>query len=136
MEKFIRELRAAKLRGVDVSKVFVENQEQTELLKVKSFGLRLSIIWVFAAPTLLPIMEAVFEYNHIKVQVPHDLLYWSCGMGFVSILAFGFDLIDLSSLWRGVVRYVKPLEKPKKNPEEITGTHITYRHTDDADGDV
>jgi hypothetical protein len=136
MEKFIRELRAAKNRGVNVSKIFVEDEERLALMHTKTFGLRLAILWVFFAPVALVAFEAFCIERGLQVSVPHDLVYWTCGMGFVSILAFGFDLVDLAALWRGVVRFIRPmpLDKTEHTDQSITVKIVVP--SDEADGDV
>lgn len=135
MEKFIRELRAAKNRGVDVSKVFVEDEEKLELLHVRAFGLRLAIVWTFFAPVALVLFETFCMSQHLQVNIPHDLIYWTCGMGFISILAFGYDLIDIVSLWHGVVRFIRPSAQIEKGKPDQTIT-LKILPTDEADGDV
>jgi hypothetical protein len=102
MRRFLRELREAKRRGVNVVKIFHEEElaeeEKKELAHVRSFGLKLAVIWVFFAPIALVVFEVYCEANALKVSVPHDLIYWTCATGFISILAFGYDLIDIRTL--------------------------------------
>lgn len=123
MRRFLKELREAKARGVNVDKVFREEdlaeEEKKELAHVRSFGLKLAIIWVFFAPIALVVFEAYCSANSLKVDIPHDLIYWTCATGFVSILAFGYDLIDLGALLRGAVRLLPWL---KKSDDDSDGT--------------
>lgn len=107
MERFIRELKAAKRRGVDVDKVFVENKVR-ELESILFMGVRIvallcSVVGVFLAPAGVIYAQIYIAEHNLQedVSVPSGLIHWISAIGFMSILATGFPLIDLPSLLKG-----------------------------------
>jgi len=128
VKKFIRELRAAKKRGVDVVGIFVEVEEEIWLGRVKVFGLFMSIVSVFLTPLAIILIDLYCALHHINILIPRDLAYWLCGMGFVSILAFGYDLVDLR-------RYLPAFLQKALTPveEQRITLQLLPIHADDAD---
>lgn len=114
MERFIKELKAAKRRGVDVDSVFVENKvremEATLFMGVRILALACSVLGVFLGPVCVIAAQIYIAEHHLQkeVTIPSDLIHWLSAIGFMSILATGFPLIDLPALIRG---------KPPQDPE-------------------
>jgi len=128
VKKFIRELRAAKKRGVDVVGIFVEVEEEIWLGRVKVFGLFMSIVSVFLTPSAIILIDLYCAMHHVNILIPRDLAYWLCGMGFVSILAFGYDLVDIR-------RYLPSFLQKALTPveEQRITLQLLPIHADDAD---
>jgi|SRR5882724_5999667 len=122
-KEFILDIKRAKRNGVDVAGVFLEVREQVMLAWVRMFGLMLGIIWVFLCPILIPLYRIYCFKSGLEYTLPEWYYYWPCAVGLVSILAFGFNLVDPRTLKR-----VKTEQQFLKR--------ISLVHTDDSDGDV
>lgn len=97
--EFILALKKAKRYGVNVAKIFVECEEALLLMRVRVLGLVCSILWVFFCPAAIVALKLYVAIHKLDdIEIPEDLAYWTCALGFVSILAFGYDLIDLQKL--------------------------------------
>jgi hypothetical protein len=107
VEKFIRELKAAKRRGVDVDKVFVENRvretEEMLFMGVRIFALLCSVAGVFLGPAFVIAAQVYVAEHHLQgdVKIPSELVHWMCCIGLMSILSTSFPLIDIWPLIKG-----------------------------------
>lgn len=107
MERFLKELKSAKRRGVNVDSVFVENKvREIELMLfmgVRILALACSVLGVFLGPAFVIAAQIYVVEHHLQaeVRIPSDLIHWLSAIGFMSILATGFPLIDLPALIRG-----------------------------------
>ncbi len=133
MEKFIRELRAAKKRGVNVDDVFASEQERLMLYRIKMFGVGFSIVWSLSAPILVILLKFFCVANNIEhAWIPVDVTYWLCGISLLSMIAFAFNLIDLNDFMPRL-----PFRNRDENPKpELDYLFMPDHHTDDSDGDV
>lgn len=101
MEKFIRDLKAAKRRKVDVDKVFVENKvhetEEMLFMGVKIFALLCSVLGVFLGPAFVIAAQVYVAERHLQndVRIPSDLAHWMCCIGMLSILSTSFPVMDI-----------------------------------------
>lgn len=96
-EKFIRALRQAKRDGVDVDEVFAGERERVMMAKVRIFGVAFYMVWGMVAPPFIIVVKAMLI--HFKLEhswVPVDLTYWICGVSFLSVIAFAFNLVDIN----------------------------------------
>jgi hypothetical protein len=111
---FVIAIKRAKRSGVDVAGIFLEVREQVMLAWVRAFGLMLGILFVFICPLLIP----AYKVFCFRIGMAYDLnewfYYWPCIVGIVSIIAFGFDLVDPRSLKRVVMR-----QPPDDQPPHI-----------------
>lgn len=96
-ERFIRELRRAKADNVDVDRTFIHTFEARLLALVRVFSVALSVVWCFIGPPATVWMIIVCHREGIDTRdIPLPLVYWTCqALGFVSVLAFGFDLVKV-----------------------------------------
>lgn len=96
-QEFIRHLRQSKNKGVDVDREFVHMKEAVWLSAARVFGVVVSILWSFLGPPATIWMIIVCKREGVDVSgIPLSLVYWTCQcIGFVSILAFGFDLVKV-----------------------------------------
>lgn len=127
-ERFIRALRQAKAEGVDVDEIFSGEKERILLANVKVFGVGVSIIWGLAAPLAIMFLKLWCITNHIEHHwIPVDLSYWMALVGWLSMMAFAFNLIDLND-------YIPRLPIKKSREEHLD---ILFAPADDgAQGDV
>lgn len=98
--RFRRAIERAKSEGVDVDEYFVEMKEKVALAYVRCVGLSMSIAAVFYAPKYILDLRIQCLREHLDVKIPEDMVYWACLVGFLSILAFGFDLVDPRTLFK------------------------------------
>lgn len=107
-QKFVIAIKRAKRDGVDVAGMFLEVEERRALAWVRAFGLMLGVIWIFFSPLVVP----AYKVLCFRLQMPYDLpewfYYWPPAIGIVSILAFGYDLIDPRTLRRITGKDVPP----------------------------
>jgi len=130
-EKFIRALRQAKRDGVNVDDVFAGEKERLMLSGVKIFGVGVSIVWGFAAPLAVTWLKYDCIKNHIEHSwIPLDLAYWMTAIGWLSMIAFAFNLVDINDFLPRL-----PFRNSDENPKPGF-LFIPEQNTDDADGDV
>jgi hypothetical protein len=121
-QRFIQEVKLAKVSGVDVSGIFLEVQDQIVLAWVRAFGLMFGIIWIFICPLLIPIYKVYCFRIGLAYQLNEWFYLWPCAVGLVSIIAFGYNLVDPRSLKRITGRS----ESEKDHVITDTGTFIKY----------
>lgn len=101
-KRFHLAIKRAKREGVKVDDYFVNSKERVALAYVRCFGLAISTVAVVYGPKWIIDLKIQCLREHLDVIVPEQLIYWLCALGFVSILAFGFDLVDpraLTKIW-------------------------------------
>lgn len=99
--RFIRAIKRAKAEDVDVIGILGEVEDQERLSKTRNFLLVFAGIWCFVGPIACVWAQIyVEEHSLTTVRIPADLQYWLCAMGFISILAFGFDLVNPRTLFK------------------------------------
>jgi hypothetical protein len=103
-KEFVLAIKRAKRDGVDVSSIFLEVREQVMLAWVRMFGLMLGIIFIFICPLLIPLYKVFCFHIGMAYDLSEWFYYWPCIVGIVSIIAFGFDLVDPRNLKRIVTR--------------------------------
>ena len=99
MEKFKRELLAAKKRGVDVDRFFLAHTEALELMRTKNFGVKVSIVSAAVAPLSVLGLKLFCVVNKIDhAWIPADLAYWCSAISMISlpwrIIKKSFDVTD------------------------------------------
>ena len=125
METLIKQLKAARKRGVNLAEVsahFVKTEEALAMIPVKVAGLGGAVIWTYLGPLYLAEYKLRVAREHLDVILPEWLMFFTCAMGFVSMLAFGFDLVNLPALLRG------SQPTPTIEPTDVSesGFHETY----------
>lgn len=130
-DKFIRALRQAKREGVDVDEIFSGEKERLMMSGVKIFGVGASICWGFFAPVAIMYLKFECIRNHIEHSwIPVDLTYWMTTIGWLSMIAFAFNLVDINDFLPRL-----PLRRSDENPKpEIL--FLPEYDQDNADGDV
>ena len=91
-------IKQAKLAGVDVAGLFLEVREEVMLAWVRMFGLVLGILYIFICPLLIPLYKIYCFRAHMDYNLAEWFYYWPCIVGLVSIIAFGFNLVDPRTL--------------------------------------
>lgn len=130
-EKFVRALRRAKRDSVDVDEIFSGEKERILLANVKVFGVGVSIIWGLAAPLVVVILKLWCITNHVEHHwIPVDLSYWMALVGWLSMMAFAFNLVDLNDFIPKL-----PMHKKRQSQEEHLDI-LFSAHDDGAQGDV
>lgn len=133
-EKFIQAIRTAKKAKVDVDKIFLESEERLLLMRVRAVGLGFAIAWCFVGPPITVALVILCERCGVKVDIPVSMVFWTCqALGFVSVLAFGFDLVKVDFNGKGI-------SFRKENDLETTWQHLeaipVEEHDDGVDGGV
>ncbi|MBX9937665.1 MAG: hypothetical protein K2Y32_00345 [Candidatus Obscuribacterales bacterium] len=123
MERLIREIKAAKKRGVNVDEVFVDNEGRLKRLDTLLMGVRWSIVFTFVYPVLLYGMKFLAAVLHVPFDLPEkeilNFTTWSAS----SMIAFGFG--------SGVMTLVRAMRK--KAYEELS--HLAVELISDRDAD-
>lgn len=123
MERLIREIKAAKRRGVKVDEVFVDNESRLKRLDTLLMGVRWAIRFTFINPLLLYGMKFLAAVLHVPFELPEkeilNFTVWSAS----SMVAFGFG--------SGVMTLVRAMRK--KAYEELS--HLSVEFIADRDAD-
>lgn len=96
--RFTREIERAKAGGVDVIAVLAEVLDRERLSKTKNYLLFFSGVWCFVGPSIAMLADIYVKQHSITVEVPTQLIYWTCTAGFLSILASQFNLVNPKTL--------------------------------------
>lgn len=95
------------------------------MIWVKVGGLSLSILWTFVGPWYLTDLKVKIAREHLDVALPENLIYFTCTCGFISMLAFGFNLVDLLALMG--IRRGEPINEIVPDGVSKSGCHDVYR---------
>lgn len=125
MERLIREIKAAKRRGINVDEVFVDYEGRLKKLDAQLFGLRCAICFTFISPLVLYGMKIYCLANKIEIELPEQAINNFCLANAGTMIAYGFG--------SGLHRVIKELRR-RKLYEELEKFGPKPDDDDDFDG--
>jgi len=130
--EFVLAIKIAKAKGVDVAAIFLEVREQVMLAWVRCFGLMVSILLVVAAPLIPPLFQVFCFKNGMPYHLSEIYYYWPFLVGVISMVGFGFNLVNPKTLQRITG---KPVLADDEHRMSESG-HFIIKDIEGADGDV
>lgn len=133
-KRFHLAIKKAKREGVNVDDYFVSIKERVALAYVRCFGLAISTLAVFYGPKWILDLKIQCLREHLDIQIPDTAVYWICAVGFISILAFGFDLVDprtLTKIWNKEHDEPEIPDRPYDRRRSGRFNHYELRGSDD-----
>jgi hypothetical protein len=90
VERLIREIRAAKKRGVNVDEVFVDYEGRLKKLDTLLMGVRWAIVFTFLNPILLYSLKAIFVLIDRPLELPEKEMFKFFVWNASAMVAYGF----------------------------------------------
>lgn len=100
VERLIKEIQLAKLRGVDVDQVFVDSESKLETTRTTLFGVKCGILFTFISPILLYGLKVVCAFCKVECPLPETVFQWIFAINCLSIIGSAYKLVKLPK-WLG-----------------------------------